>query len=422
MVLHRHAHSLFCKQIYSKIKPNRLRNASRCLYHSLKGQPQVENLPAKWFEKEFPMLLKLTHLLKDLDLVDGKLVNINDNVAVFDENLLGRMHDFKSLVRTYIGYSATQLSLKKDLMSTELESEPQLLFSKASERQPMIVNSLTKVCNFLDISAQRRKEVRLSIVPQVTQHQIWAGAIEETLKALKSDMDVLNPRVVSKADNIGQQIVVTCLKFLDAATSYDPEATSWMRPAPAKVVSPPASQKWEDILEMFNDLITCLRNEKELGFHLVKLEVMKEGLSQIKDVLIDRNIGYRETRYQESLVSKKLSKTLGHSSPCLFTLLLYYLYGSVKDIEVELCGGINCNEGGNKFCLYMGKILILDERKMVSSGVKQLDRVLGLFKLVWETSGMKESLEVQGHLWCVGAETRSLTYKGNMYFVHGIGL
>lgn len=368
------------------------------------------------------MLLKLTHLLRDLDLMDGKLVNINDNASVFDENLLSKMQEFKSIVRTYIGYSETQLSLKKVLMSAEPGLEPRLLFSKASEKQPMIVNSLTKVCNFLDISAQRRKEVRLSITPQVTQHQIWAGAIEETLKALKSDMDVLNQRGIGKVDNIGQQVVVTCLKFLDTATSYDPESTSWMRPAPAKVISSPASQKWEDVLEMFNDLISCLRNEKELASHLAKLEVMKEGLSQIKDVLIDKNIGYRETRYQESLVSKKLSKTLGHSSPCLFTLLLYYLYGNVKDIEVELCGGVNCNEGGNKHCLYMGKILILDEERMVWSGVKQLDRALGLFKLVWETSGMKESLEVQGHLWCVGAETRSLTYKGNMFFVHGIGL
>ncbi|KAK1382837.1 EG45-like domain containing protein-like [Heracleum sosnowskyi] len=415
MVLSKHAHNFFCKHLYLKIKP------SRCLYHSLK-EHQVENLPSKWYEKEFPTLLKLTHLLKDLDLMDGNLVNINDNASVFDENLLSKMQEFKSIVRTYIGYSETQLSLKKELMTAEPGLEPRLLFSKASERQPMTVNSLTKVCNFLDISAQRRKEVRLSITRQVTQHQIWAGAIEETLKALKSDMDVLNQRGVGKVDNIGQQVVVTCLKFLDTATSYDAESTSWMRPAPAKVISSPTSQKWEDVLEMYNDLISCLRDEKELAFHLAKLEVMKEGLSQIKDVLIDKNIGYRETRYQESLVSKKLSKTLGHSSPCLFTLLLYYLYGSVKDIEVELCGGVNCNEGGNKFCLYMGKILILDEERMVWSGVKQLDRALGLFKLVWETSGMKESLEVQGHLWCVGAETRSLTYKGNMFFVHGIGL
>lgn len=414
-MLSKHANNFFCKHLLLKTKP------SRCLYHSLK-EPQVDNLPSKWYEKEYPMLLKLTHLLKDLDLMDGKLVNINDNASVFDANLLSKMQEFKSIVRTYIGYSETQLSLKKELMTAEPELEPRLLFSKACERQPMIVNSLTKVCNFLDISAQRRKVVRLSITPQVTQHQIWAGAIEETLKALKSDMDVLNQRGIGKVGNIGQQVVVTCLKFLDAATSYDPESTSWMRPAPSKVITSPASQKWEDVLEMFNDLISCLRNEKELAFHLTKLEVMKEGLSQIKDVLIDKNIGYRETRYQESLVSKKLSKTLGHSSPCLFTLLLYYLYGSVKDIEVELCGGVNCNEGGNKFCLYMGKILILDEERMVWSGVKQLDRALGLFKLVWEMSGMKESLEVQGHLWCVGAETRSLTYKGNMFFVHGISL
>ena len=129
-----------------------------------------------------------------------------------------------------------------------------------------------------------------------------------------------------------------------------------------------------------------------------------------------------EVSHQESLVQKKLSKTLGHSSKCLFTLLLYYLYGQVRDIEVDLCGRIYSTGGENRFCLYMGKILTTEEDKMVWSGVRQLDRALQLFKFVWESAGMKGVLELQGHLWCVGAEGRMLTYKGNMFFVHGISV
>lgn len=417
-----HAEKLLCRPMYLRFKPNRTMNSSGCLYHSLK--PHDENLPSKWYEKAFPMLTRLTQLLKDLDFIDGRLVNINDYSTVADEYLVRNMHTFKSLARTFIGYSSVQLALQKDVVSSFADDKcaPPALFSKPSERQPITVNSLTVVCNFLNVSAQQRKEVRLSICPQVTQHQIWTGALEETLHTLKSEMDFMNHQDLGKVDNMGQQIVITCLKFLDTSISYDPDSTSWMRPSPMKFTSSPSSHKWEDVLEMFNDLINCLRNEKELVLHVTKLEVMKEGLSQIKDVLIDKNIGYRETRYQESLVSKKLSKTLGHSSRCLFTLLVYYLYGSVRDIEVDLCGGVYGNDGGKKFCLYMGKILTSDEEKMVWSGVKQLDRALGLFKLVWETAEMKGSLEVQGHLWCVGADSRSVTYKGNVFFVHGISL
>ncbi|KAI5354955.1 hypothetical protein L3X38_007850 [Prunus dulcis] len=61
-----------------------------------------------------------------------------------------------------------------------------------------------------------------------------------------------------------------------------------------------------------------------------------------------------------------------------------------------------------------------DEEEMVWSGVRQLDRALRLFKFVWERAGMKEALQLQGHIWCVGAEGRTLTYRGNTFFVHGI--
>ena len=121
-------------------------------------------------------------------------------------------------------------------------------------------------------------------------------------------------------------------------------------------------------------------------------------------------------------MKKKLSKMLGHSSCCLFTLLLYYLYGRVADIEVDMCGGVYANGSDGKFCLFMGRILTSDSEKMIGRGVKQLDQALGIFKFVWKMAGMKGHLDLQGHMWCVGADNRMLRYRGNKYFVHEICL
>ncbi|KAA8521537.1 hypothetical protein F0562_012210 [Nyssa sinensis] len=419
----KHIPNLLYGTKYFKINRNGAMHLKVMLYHCLE-EPHEEPLPYEWYEKAFPKLTKLTHLLKNVDLIDGRLVDINDHSTVVDGHLERSMHTLKSLARAFLGCPLVQEGSTTKVMASLAAAKctSPICFSKPWEREPITVNSLTKVCNFLNISAQQRKLVRFTICPQVTQHQIWTGALEEILNGLKFEMDSLNGQLPSKGTKMAQQIVSNCLKFLDTAISYDPDSTSWMRLAPAKGVDKPASHTWEDSLEMFNDLIKCLRNEKELLLHVTKVEVMKEGLSQIKDVLINKNIGYKETRYQESLVQKKLSKTLGHSSRCLFTLLLYYLYGNVLDIEVDLSGGVYGSGEGNKFCLYMGKILTSDAENMVWSGVKQLDRALGLFKFVWEAAGMKGVLELQGHLWCVGAEDRSLTYRGNMFFVHRICL
>ncbi|CAL5440303.1 uncharacterized protein LOC114307406 [Camellia sinensis] len=390
----------------------------RVVFYHCSEDSNEEPLLSEWNEKAFPKLMKLTHLLKNVDLIDGRLVNIDDNSIVVDDYLEQSMHTFKSLSRVFLGSPTMQQALKN------AKAIPPLCFSKPSQREPITVTSITKVCNFLNISAQQRKLVRLAICPQVTQHQIWTGALEEVLIGLKSEIEFLSHHCPTKGTRMGLQIVSSCLKFLDAANSYDPNSTSWMRLKPSKVNDSPVSDKWEDILEMFNDLMNCLRNEKESLLHYTKIEIMKEGLFQIRDVLINKNIGYKENRHQESLVQKKLTKLLGHSSRCLFTLLLYYLYGSVGDIGVEICGGIyeSGGDGDYKFCLCMGKILTSNEDKMVQGGMKQLDRALRLFKFVRETAGMKGDLELQGHLWCVATEDNSLTFRGNRFFVHGMRL
>ncbi|PQP97159.1 uncharacterized protein Pyn_16635 [Prunus yedoensis var. nudiflora] len=305
------------------------------------------------------------------------LVNISDGSIIMDDRIEHRMLTFKSLAREFIGSPLVQQTLKNDVVA----------------------------------------------LSDYTAPYIWTGTLEEVLNGLKTELEYLDHQCPSKGTKMGQQIVASCLKFLaDTSTSisYEHDSSSWTRLSPAKVTDSSGLQKWEDVLEMFNDLVDCLKNERELLLYVAKLEVLKEGLSQIKDVLTDRSIGHKEVRHQESLVQKKLTKTLGHSSRCLFTLLLYYLFGHVRDIEVDVCGGVYSRGSGNDFCLCMGRIVTSDEEEMVWSGVRQLDRALGLFKFVWETAGMKGALQLQGHIWCVGAEGRTLTYRGNTFFVHGI--
>ncbi|KAK9124583.1 hypothetical protein Sjap_014185 [Stephania japonica] len=351
---------------------------------------------------------------------------MKDDSAVMNDDVSRRIQMFKSLARTFIGSPSVQQSLEKKTVALTGATLfiPNSCFSKPCERAPITLNSLTKVSNFLNVSAQQRKSVRLAICPQVTQQRIWTGALEEILEGLKSDMKLLYSYQSLKGDfRMSEQIISSCFRFLgNTKASSNLESTSWMRLTPTKKFDSPPSSKWGDLLEMFNDLTKCLASDNDLLYHLSKLELMKEGLYQIKDVLVDMDIGYKETRHQENLVQKKLTKTLGHSSRCLFTLLEYYLCGRVRDIEVEVCGGVYGASSKGSHCLCIGKILASDEENMVRHGVKQLDRALRLFKFVWEIAGMQGVLELQGHLWCIGAGDRTLNYRGNVFFLHGIKL
>ncbi|KAF7843460.1 exosome complex exonuclease RRP41 [Senna tora] len=409
---------IFCSRIHLRAGRSTAFYLNSMLYHCLEESRQ-DVLPLKWYENAFPRILELTQMLKSVDSINGRLVDVTSNATITDNRIENEMGTFKSLVRVFIGSPSVQRKLKHTQTAYQDSISP---FSKASEREPILVDSLTKISNYLNVSAQQRKFIRLTVCPQVTQHRIWTGALEEILNGLKLDLDLLATHGLSKSNTVlGQQIVHSCLKFLiETAVSSDPDSTSWMKLSPSKTFNPSDPQKWEDVLEMFNDLIECFRSETRLKLHVSKLEVMKEGLSQIKDVIVDSNIGYKEARHQESLVQKKLTKTLGHPSRCLFTLLLYYLYRRVLDIEVDIRGGVYDNGSENRFCLNMGRILTSDDEKMVGRGVKQLDQALGIFKFVWETAGMKGNLDLQGHIWCVGAKDRMLRYRGNRYFVHGI--
>ncbi|KAI3822423.1 hypothetical protein L1987_10013 [Smallanthus sonchifolius] len=362
------------------------------------------SISSEWCIRAFPKLIKLSHLLKGLDLINGRLVNVENKCVVDDEFLTLSMRAFKSTGTAFVMQNA------------------QTCVNKPVYKQPFDVNSLKKICDILSVSAQQRKLVRLAICPQVTQHQIWTGALMEILNQLEIEMRVKDYGCITKGSNMGRQIVVNCLRFLDDVMSYDPDSASWMRLTPKKDADSPPSAKWADLLEMFNDLINCLKNDHEFLFYVIKLEIMKEGLLQIKDVLVDKNIGYKEALHQQSLVQKKLTKSLGHSSRCLFTLLLYYLYGSIQDIDLDICCWLSEDVAGNKFYLCVGKIMTSDDNKMLMHVVKQLDRALGVVKFVHEMAEMKEILEIQGHLWCIGSKSRSLAYRGHNFFIHGISL
>ncbi|KAL6212100.1 hypothetical protein ACLB2K_017321 [Fragaria x ananassa] len=278
------------------------------LYHGSE-ESHGETLPAEWYRKAFPKLTKLTRLLKDVDFADGRLVNITDGSVIVNARAEHKMVAFKSLARVFVGSPLVQQTLWNNVVawSEGRGCNPFVCFSKPGERLPLVVRSMSIVGSILNITAQQRQTVRVKICPQVTQHGIWTSALEEILNGLKCELECLDYQGSSKGMRIGQQIVSSCLKFLaDTSVSYDDDSASWMRLSTAKVTDSSGLQKWEDLLEMFNDLIDCLKDDRELLLYVTKVEVMKEGLSQIKDVLVESDTFINQ---QESLVHKKLSKT-----------------------------------------------------------------------------------------------------------------
>ncbi|THU64519.1 hypothetical protein C4D60_Mb01t27310 [Musa balbisiana] len=310
-------------------------------YHQADELGSEELLPSEWYRAAAAKIIRLTHVLKDVKQIDGRIISINDSSVITDECIISHMETFKSLTKAFIEPITLQLSQRK-------------------------TNALAAPLAF----------------------------------------------------EMGEQILFSCIKFLtDIKGSSSASSPSWMRPAPLnKVEKSLPSRKWEEVLDMFVDLSKVLGQEQNLTYHLSKLDIMKEGLYQIKDFLVERDISHKEVRRQDYLVQKKLTKSLGHSSKCLFTLLLYYLHGTIRDIEVEVTGGIY--ECGGTTYLYIGKILHSSDEGSIRSGIMQLNRALSVYQLVWQTAAMDGVLELQGHLWCPEAEERSLTYRGNVYHIH----
>ncbi|XP_020597866.1 uncharacterized protein LOC110037537 [Phalaenopsis equestris] len=387
-------------------------------YHFHNTELDDEVALQEWNRAAYAKLVKLSYLLKNVEHIDGNLINVDDDSVIKDAYITNQMQSFNSLARALIRVPSSQLPLKKTSTSSQLQVGS--CFSSINEWRALTLDSLTKICNLLGISAQQRKDIRLKVCPQVTQHHIWRGALEEVLKDLKHEID--NVGFNSPGFQMARQVMVSCFKFLeDTASLKNSESPAWMRLPPLKKVEVLETPfKWEEVLEMFVHISRCMCQEERFLCSLAKVNVMKEGLYQIKDIVIERDISFKEARRYDSLLQKKLTKSLGHSSKCLFTLLLYYLYGIVQDIEVDVCAGV-CDAGGN-FTLKIGKFLTSDDEKMVRNGVKQLYRALGVFKFVWETASMNGTINLQGHLWSVGANEKTLTYRKTKFFVNDIVL
>ncbi|XP_071727508.1 uncharacterized protein [Rutidosis leptorrhynchoides] len=279
--------------------------------HSLTEAKPVDYESYEWCEKAFSKLIKLSLLLKGLDLINGRLVNVRDKHVVNDQLLLQHMHTFKSISTIYVRYHSLQNTLSTSNTGTSF-----MCVNRPIYTEHVAMDSLKKVCDFLAVSAQQRKLVRLAICTQ---------------------------------------IVVNCLRFLDDVEYYEPDSTSWMRVAPKKDADSSPNAKWYDLLEMFNDLINCLKNDHEFFVYVVKLETMKEGLSQILMFWLIRILDTRG------------------STPA-----------NIRDIELGICCWFYEDVSGNNFFICVGKILTSDNENMIRHAVEQLDKALRVIKFVNE--------------------------------------
>ena len=92
--------------------------------------------------------------------IDGRLIDVTNNSTIVDDQIQHDMSTLKSLVRAFIGSPSAQQKLKHALKISQDSISP---FSKASAREPMVVDSLTIISNFLNVTAQQRRSVRLFI-------------------------------------------------------------------------------------------------------------------------------------------------------------------------------------------------------------------------------------------------------------------
>ncbi|KAM1313248.1 hypothetical protein ACFX2F_017298 [Malus domestica] len=63
----------------------------------------------------FSKLTKLTQLLKNVDLIDGRLVNIDGGSITIDDRVEHKMLTFKSLARIFIGAPLVQKALQNNV-------------------------------------------------------------------------------------------------------------------------------------------------------------------------------------------------------------------------------------------------------------------------------------------------------------------
>lgn len=80
--------------------------------HHCSEHPDGETLSSEWYSKAYNKLTKLTHSMRNLDMIDGRVVDLSDNSTVYDELLEHKMHTFKVLARTFLGCPSMQQQAK----------------------------------------------------------------------------------------------------------------------------------------------------------------------------------------------------------------------------------------------------------------------------------------------------------------------
>ncbi|KAM1089368.1 hypothetical protein ACFX19_017353 [Malus domestica] len=118
-------------------KRNRALHLNAMLYHCSE-EFREETLPPEWNQMAFPKLTKLTQLLKNVDLIDGRLVNIDGGSITIDDRVAHKMLSFKSLARIFIGAPLVQKALQNNVaaLSGGRICNPYVCFGTPSEREP----------------------------------------------------------------------------------------------------------------------------------------------------------------------------------------------------------------------------------------------------------------------------------------------
>lgn len=122
-------------------------------------------------------------------------------------------------------------------------------------------------------------------------------------------------------------------------------------------------------------------------------------------------------------------------------MLLFYLYGTVQDIDIHVGKCVSSGKGGkNVVAVHAAMFLTDGEELAVRTAIKHLSRALGVLRFVWEAANsdndgasdngkevtvkrqkgavQKARWRCQGHLWVFDVEDKELTYRGDVFYVH----
>jgi hypothetical protein len=378
-------------------------------YHRKKQMKEDTQL-SKQEESSSSTLGSLGKGLKNIDLIDGRLAKVADNSIVYDVRIRHEMQEFKHRAQNFI---SSRLSMQDSWALNN--SGKHALHLEPGERVSITFDSLKAVSDYVGLSVQQRRLVKKAITPQVIQYDNWRKSLEVLVRQLKTDLEAIDKP--SKEVQVGKEATARCTQLLRESL-YLSETPSWVKLTSDKKVHVPSS-KWGDVLELFEIISNVLRGVENLDFYVTALNGMKEGLCLTKYLWLDNDISLQQMHHRQSLIKHKFSQKLGHTSNCLFTLLVFYLFQSVGTIKVDIAGKLY-DGGDNNLYICMGEIVTSADRKMLWRAIKHLDKALSLVKFIYETADMRKKLKLEGHIWTLGTQENMLEYRGNPFFIHGI--